>query len=44
MRNHFKFLEDHGAMRESDYSYEAKELKECKHDDTKVVGKVAYYE
>jgi len=31
-------------MRESDYGYKAKELKECFHDDTKVVGKVAYYE
>jgi hypothetical protein len=42
MRNHFKFLEDHGAMRESDYKYQAKELKACNHNFDKVVGKVDY--
>ena len=44
MRNHFNFLKDHGAMRESDYRYEAKELKECKHDFDNIVGKVDFYE
>lgn len=44
MRNHFNFLKDHGAMRESDYQYKARELKECKHDFDKVEGKVDFYE
>jgi len=43
MSNHFDFLKDHGAMRESDYAYEAKELKECKHDFNNIIGKVDYY-
>ena len=43
MRNHFNFLRDWGAMRESDYPYQAKELKECRHEFDNIIGKVDFH-
>jgi len=38
--SHLEFLQDHGAMRESDYKYKGRHLGRCDHDFDKVVGYV----
>lgn len=43
MENFYEFLIDHGAMRERDYKYAGRELKECRHDFGNTVGKVKEY-
>ena len=44
MSNHYRYLKKNGAMLESDYPYEAKQLGNCdQYDANKIVGKVQDY-
>ena len=40
MRQHYRFVKDHGIMSDKAYPYEGEELGRCKHDFNNIVGRI----